>query len=121
MTNQHHPITPPPELTRQWDAEAATADMPDQVYIATQAARWGADQELEACCDAIYVHEGQPLSGGTAEWLRDARRPSLKQQGLEALEQIENRAISNMRSYAIHDDLVQHAETIRRALKQLDD
>ena len=36
-----HPITPPPELVQQWDSEAVAAEMPEQLYIATQAARWG--------------------------------------------------------------------------------
>jgi hypothetical protein len=49
-----------------------------QQRFAQRAAQWGADQELEACCDAIYLHEGRPLCGGTAEWLRAARRPSHK-------------------------------------------
>ena len=39
MTNQH-PITSPPELVEQWEAETAC--------VAVKAARWGADQELEA-------------------------------------------------------------------------
>ena len=79
MTNQQHPITPPPELVEQWiDFQEFTA-----------AARWGADQELKACCDAIYLHEELPLHGGTAEWLRNVRRPkppNLKEQALEVFE-----------------------------------
>ena len=45
MTNPH-PITPPPELVQQWinEEDGLTAK-----HIATQAARWGSDQELEAC------------------------------------------------------------------------
>ena len=48
-----HPITPPPELVEQWTAqgvnrEAGTAFM---TWFATQAARWGSNQELEACCE----------------------------------------------------------------------
>ena len=48
MTNQH-PITPPPELVVQWYL-GAKAHPPDQwvTDVATQAAQWGADQELEA-------------------------------------------------------------------------
>ena len=79
-----HPITPPPELVQQWYQEADSQLRPYYVYIATQAARWGGDQELEACCDYI---------GGEGKWfanpwhrlaeLRTARRPkppSLKAQ-----------------------------------------
>jgi hypothetical protein len=45
-----HPITPPPELVQQWinEEDGLTAG-----HIATQAARWGADQELEACIEWI--------------------------------------------------------------------
>jgi hypothetical protein len=55
--------------------------------IARLAYAAGADAELKACCDAIYLHEEQPLCGGTAEWLRAARRPkpSLKQRVLHVL------------------------------------
>ena len=47
MTNQQHPITPPPELVQQWLRERPESEYA-HTYIATQAARWGADQELEA-------------------------------------------------------------------------
>ena len=40
-----HPITPPPELVEQWREEADNQLPPYYDYIATQAARWGADQE----------------------------------------------------------------------------
>ena len=45
-----HPITPPPELVEQWYEEAIK--FRDFGYtlqqVATQAARWGADQEKRA-------------------------------------------------------------------------
>lgn len=97
-----HPITPPPELVQEWDKEAATAPMADQRYIATQAARWGADQqlqfdaeditqawkngadaELEACCE--WCADG---SLTLAQELRAARRPkppSLAEAALEVV------------------------------------
>jgi hypothetical protein len=108
MTDQH-PITPPPELIRKWNEEAATAPMADQRYIATQAARWGADQELEACCEWLCAVE---IWKTGADRLRSNRRPkppSLKEQALHAL---------------LHIDQGQHTERyhiIRRALEQLDD
>ena len=109
MTNQQHPITPPEDLLQQLRHNMGT--WLDQITIAYQA---GADQELKACCDAIYLREDQPLCGGTAEWLRAARRPqprSLKEQALEALVSIN----SNFHVYG--SDI----ETIRRALETLDD
>ena len=80
MTNQQHPLTPPPELMQQWVTEAHSKDAPPGTcpntrIIINRALEWAAEAELQACCDVIYIHEGQPLCGGTAEWLRAARRP----------------------------------------------
>ena len=47
MTKQH-PITPPPELVKQWEEQFLERPTINgcfiQSYIATQAAQWGADQ-----------------------------------------------------------------------------
>jgi hypothetical protein len=83
-----HPITPPPELVQQWVAEIWHEGTPVRVslsdeHIATRAAQWGADQELEACCKWL---DGV---GDLKQQLRAARRPkppSLKEQALMALE-----------------------------------
>jgi hypothetical protein len=77
-------------------------------HIATRAAQWGADQELEACLANIHTMYGKDK----ADWLCSVRRPkplSLKEQALTAL---------------LHLDQGQHNERcliIRRALEQLDD
>ena len=127
MTTNNHPITPPPELVQQWVDDFAPMGM---LTLAIQAARWGADQqlkldaeqiaqayqkgadqELEACCDAVYSYEGSPIHGGTAEWLRIARRPkppTLKEQALEALTKIEDNKATYLDS-----------SVIRRALEAL--
>ena len=52
MTSQQ-PITPPPELVKKWWVEAQEATDFDGLrcwvtHVATRAARWGAEQELEA-------------------------------------------------------------------------
>ena len=60
--------------------------------LATQAARWGADQELEACCEWLLADFHYVPVCGLIEDLRAARRPkppSLKEQALEALKVIE--------------------------------
>jgi hypothetical protein len=47
-----HPITPPPELVQYWWEQADQyQDDPKTYfdYVATEAAQWGADQELLAC------------------------------------------------------------------------
>jgi hypothetical protein len=98
-----HPITPPPELVQQWAAVNGThyEDLATLCgHVATQAARWGADQrgaateaefqeardeELEAC--SAWLHS-QSLIGG-ADQLRAARRPkplTLKEQALADLD-----------------------------------
>jgi len=69
MTNQH-PITPPPELVREWQREANhnEAMFPQ---VAAQASQWGADQELEACCEVLdNLNEGS-----WSKYIRVARRP----------------------------------------------
>lgn len=59
-------------------------------YVATLAFRAGADKELKACCDEIYLYEGQPISGGTAEWLQSKRRPlTTTEKALVYLDRIE--------------------------------
>ena len=95
---QQHPITPPPELVKQWrEAPEFSALSPCVMVtvtttklqdIATQAARWGSDQELEACCEWIGA-----IDGKYRPRLRLARRPkppSLKEQALAELAEWEN-------------------------------
>jgi hypothetical protein len=89
---QQHPSIPPPELIDQWHSslkgdccpvEFASASI---ASIAIRAAQWGADQELEACCEWL----GQEGWSGESRQLRAARRPkppSLKEQALEALDE----------------------------------
>lgn len=121
-----HPITPPPELVKQWAFATESNDcigaFPTnfEQRICTAAARWGAEQELEACCAAEHTVYGK----GKADWLRSLRRPkppSLKEQALEALEQVDGWAVTSVSQLAIHKDLVAGVDTIRRALEQLDD
>jgi hypothetical protein len=83
MTDQH-PITPPTELVEQWREKWSAACGPFAVYLATQAAQWGADQELEACCVEVAWLE----SSEVAKRMRERRRPkppSLKEQALADL------------------------------------
>jgi hypothetical protein len=110
-----HPITPPPsELVLQWIGEffgcAAGGELSDtERFLTTRAAQWGADQELEACCEWLD-REGW---SGESRQLRAARRPkppSLKEQALAALHGADDQGLSH-----------EHVVTIRRALEQLDD
>ena len=96
MTDQH-PITPPPELRKLW-AQQAQRLTPHDIngwldYVATQAAQWGADQELAACCEemkSLPSPFGIPFGAMASNALRAARRPkppSLKEQALAVLEE----------------------------------
>jgi hypothetical protein len=82
-------ITPPDDLIRDW-ARFQNHKDPEALWrrIATLAARWGADQELEAC---VAWLDGYEREGWAAQQLRSARRPkppSLKEQALAALDRM---------------------------------
>jgi hypothetical protein len=85
MTNQH-PITPPPELVQQWEEDwhhSKVKHIEFEPYIAAQAAAWGADMELEACCN-LLTKQGFDV----VDDLRAARRPkppSLKERLSKAI------------------------------------
>ena len=106
---QEHPITPSSELVEKWYEAIDNSSTSWKQELTTQAARWGADMELEACCADIHTVHGQHR----ADWLRSMRRPkppSLKEQALKALDDI---SIASFEQDA--------ANTIRYALEQLDD
>ena len=109
ILNKEHPITPPPELVQQWVDNLAPEGM---LSFATQAARWGADQELDACCELTRDNDGYDAALG----LRAARRPnppSLKEQAKAELD----RLIALIPT----DGAIAMAEPIRRALESLHD
>ncbi len=119
MTNQH-PLTPPPELVQQWQDEwnafALGARYPSATdtasYVAIRAAQWGADQELEACCE-WFAQEG--YTPNTPTRLRAARRPkppSLKEQALDDF----NGLMQELDGAGAYSNC---ADRIRRALEAL--
>jgi hypothetical protein len=86
------PITPLPELVREWCVHSNKYETYDQFWnhIATEAARWGADQELEACCAEVSWNGNKAL----AVELRNRRRPkppTLKEQALARLAELESK------------------------------
>ena len=86
MTNQQHSIIPPQDLRNKWLDEAPSTSVYD--YLIDSAAQWGADQELEACCEWLVTHQWHGPSGACLVNLRAGRRskpPSLKEQALEVL------------------------------------
>ena len=85
MTEQH-PITPPAELVQQWYNECPEANEASLPYVAIQAARWGADQELLAC--GKYLERCAAWEEEDVTEMYNYRRPrplSLKEQALQAL------------------------------------
>lgn len=84
-------LTPSSDLVRQWNEEALS--IPDPLgwseYIATQAALWGANQELEACCEWVTKWKS-PSSAGLLRRDRRPKPPSLSEQAFAALSKIEN-------------------------------
>ena len=113
-------ITPPPELVQQWKRTAPhqSNEHEHYHYITLCAAQWGADQELEACCE--WLDYNCPSVG--AHHLRNDRRPkppSLKEQALALLDPSNTYgSITQEEEYRIS---VANAEIIRRALEALPD
>jgi len=89
------PITPPPELVQQWantgpvvlDEESWAYEM----FIAHHAAQWGADQELEACCEWMVRNYNYPEAGNPLRAVRRPKQPSLKERALHELAAVYNR------------------------------
>jgi hypothetical protein len=119
MMMKTNPITPPRELVEQWSdiKPMENAVVQNWVKIATQAAQWGADQELRACC--LLLDDGEHAASygchnGTS--LRAARRPkppSLKEQAKAELDRLV--------ALIPTEGALAMAEPIRRALEALDD
>ncbi len=113
MSDTGHPITPPADLIMQWLVEWQNDNEDIQTTnLIYQAARWGADQELEACCHLL-----RQQGFDVVDDLRATRRPkppSLKEQALEQLD-----GIRTVFRVSHGGDLV--CDIILRALEQLDD
>jgi len=116
--NTQHPITPPPELVQQWGtASPCKCDNTHwayEQYIAAEAAKWAADQELEACCEWFSADAVSEVIDVVSD-LRAARRskpPSLKEQALEELD-----GIAAVFRISHGGDIV--CDKIRRALEAL--
>ena len=110
MTNQP-PIQPSPELVQQWcheDGDEIKTSPRWYQIVATKAARWGADQELEACCK--WLPKLPPWSADDLRRHRRSKPPSLKEQALEVVTGLEKR-------WDLQCDLA----CLRRALETLDD
>ena len=105
MINQQHPIIPSSELLDKWCKDLTLLNLRD---IATQAAQWGADQELEACVN--YIDNN--ISGNKAREFRAIRRPkppNLKEEAKQIIDCL-------IEGDCLNDD---DAVTLRRVLEAL--
>ena len=114
-TTNSSPITPPPELLREWCRSSREHEDLEQFwrYIATQAAQWGADQQLEALLVWLRVKGFDNLASDLLAACRP-KPPSLKEQALEQLDEI-----STCFRVTHMGDIV--CDKIRRALEALND
>lgn len=111
MTDQQHPITPPPELVKKWiDANRTWLR-----GIALEAAQWGADQQLAKDAEWLDQHaldaphlKITPVGASLKEAMRP-KPPTLKEQALCEL-------VNAYNSDQINDSTY---DTIRKALKAL--
>jgi hypothetical protein len=118
-----HSINPPLELVMQW-SNASPIQSNDEnwayeLFIADQASKWAADQELEACCELL----NRLCLPGVNE-LRAVRRPkppSLKDQALDQLHLIQGLLEKHKLRLATVDlkRCTIALDTISRALEQL--
>ncbi len=108
---QQHPINPSSEQVQQWIDQSSRA-INRYRSIATLAAQWGADRQLEA--DAEWLDQYSldvshltiiPTGKGLVEAMRP-KPPSLKEQALAAAAELEG---------------FKGVDTIRRALEALPD
>ena len=108
MTDEH-PITPSLEVVNNWvDMLSSRSDY----AVFTTAVQWGADRELEACCEWMRDAPFGLSLNTSAYQLRAARRPkppSLKEQALAVLDDC------SVRLPGAHENI------LRRALEQLND
>ena len=120
MSNDSPIPSPPPELVREWlcsedylwgplEQQSITITTNRLQNIATQAAQWGADQELEACCK--WLPKLPPWSGNDLRKHRRPKPPSLKARAIGALAALEINEPGYEGTY----------DAIRRALEALDD
>ena len=105
--NNEHPITPPLELVEQrWNNSQSGGDFVQE--FATFFARWGADQELEACCSEVSWNGNCKALAAELRTRRRPKPPSDKELALKALERMQDQ-YPHLRNKA----------TIRRALEAL--
>jgi len=99
------------ELLNRWEMEGRCQDYCTVTeYIAAHSAQWGADQELEACCEVLareLICDGKHVATDL-RMIRRPKPPSLKERALESLHHLEAGCMPNI-------------DLLRLALEQLPD
>jgi hypothetical protein len=108
MTNQH-PIIPPIIVMNKWRINSKTTYYDNLI----SAAQWGADQELEACCNDL-VQFGLAKEARKLKFSRRPKTSRLKEQALTALHAVATGANDTR-------EQLQDLETILKALEALND
>ena len=101
----------PPEFVKHWESRyKEVGHKPDAVlqHVAEQASQWGADKELDACCEWLSWRHSRHMSD-QLRYTRRAKPPSLKEQALKIIDDCSGRLCGA------------HENIIRRALEQLND
>ena len=113
----NHPITPPPELVEEWHSNSP---LDRGLTLATQAAQWGADQQLAACCEWL---RGEYDWGLAAALRLDAELrpdpPSLKEQALKGFDDISQFALGELEGTSDYEEYKKIADTVLEALESL--
>jgi hypothetical protein len=115
--NDKHIITPPPELVVKWIKSARYREFmpyPEgyeqyEQRLTTLAARWGADQELEACCEWLVNALHDREMGAELRADRRPKPPTDKELALHELGDAYDKGKIDDTTY----------DTIKRALEAL--
>ena len=141
MTDQQqYPMTPPPELKQQLREKAPLYRVHDdgagrEEWMMDRAAQWGyerrgevnevklqqaRDQELEACCE--WMSNRTVVCPSDLRAARRPKPPSLKEQALEALDDVSKMSETLYSSYDPPEEIYSdQVNIIRRALEALPD
>ena len=106
-------IVPPPDLVELWVNLLESRSDEDVFSLAAQ---WGADQELEACCEVLareLICDGKHVATDL-RMIRRPKPPSLKEQALEL-----TKPAGTKGAYVTFGP--EELELISRALEQIND
>jgi|APGre2960657404_1045060.scaffolds.fasta_scaffold55305_3 hypothetical protein len=113
---QEHPITPSPELVQQW-WDGTHGALYEFEAVTTQAARWGADEQLEQdarwldTCALFSTHLTITPSGDALRQAMRPKPPSLRDEVKQIIDCL-------VEGDCLNDE---DETTLRRALEQLND